>query len=233
MDKNHESAYGLKAAAALCLDAEVAALSRLDVDGVTVSRRTVARVLRAARAATAPLARRVGKAAACFLVALSLLFASLLCIEPIRAEVIRAVLTWYEEYVRVRIFAPDEEFPTKNIEIILPDVPAEWEVTEVSCDDYLVLYLYHAPQGQRVSYNQIPWNDSTVSNYDNTDCTVQEIDLSGRHIAQLLSYADGRFALIWENRYVFSLFSTDIDLDTLLAMAESVNDKVAKISAKN
>ena len=78
----------------------------------------------------------------------------------------------------------------------------------------------------------MPWSDSAVIALDNTDCTVREIRLNRRLTAQLFAYTDGRYALVWENRYTFIADGTNIDLDLLLSMANSVNDKVEQLSAK-
>lgn len=232
MTRNENPTLGLKAAARLCLDEEVAAFDCIDTAGIKVSRRTAARILRAIRASRSTFARRFGRAAACFLIALSLLFAAAMCIEPIRASILNAVLTWYEEYVAVRFVAPAEDTPSRICETILPDIPSKWETEEIVCDDTMVFFVYHTPQGQHASFQQMPRSDSAVIALDNTDCTVQEIFLNNRYSAQLFSYADGRYSIAWDNRYVFIVDGKDIDLDVLLRMAESVNAKVGKISTK-
>ena len=95
-----------------------------------------------------------------------------------------------------------------------------------------MIYIYRTPDGQHASFQQMPWSDSAVIALDNTDCTVREIRLNRRLTAQLFTYADGRYALVWENRYTFIADGTNIDLDCLLAMAKSVNGKVEQLSAK-
>lgn len=231
MTQNENPALGLKAAARLCLDEEVAAFDCIDTAGIKVSRRTAVRILRAIRAPRSTFARRFGRAAACFLIALSLLFAAAMCIEPVRASILNAILTWYEEYVAVRFVAPAEDTPTSICEVILPDAPEGWESEEISSNRGLVFFLFRSPKGQCLSFQQMITDDTPVW-LDNTDCTVQEIFLNNRHSAQLFTYTDGRYSIIWENRYTFLLTGKDIDLDVLLRMAESVNAKVGKISTK-
>ena len=231
MTRNENPALGLKAAARLCLDEEVAAFDCIDTAGIKVSRRTAARILRAIRAPRSTFARRFGRAAACFLIALSLLFAAAMCIEPVRASILNAVLTWKEECVAVRLIPSGEETPPRIYETILPDVPDEWESEEIVCDDVMVFFVYHTPQGQHASFEQMITDETPVW-LDNTDCTVREIFLNNRYGAQLFTYTDGRYSIIWENRYTFLVIGKDIDLDILLRMAESANTKVEKISTK-
>ena len=223
---------GLAAAARLCLDEDVAAFDAPDTTDVTISRKESARILRLIRASGKRRSGRFGKAAACFLLVFSLLFAGAMCIEPVRATILHAILNFYEDCIHVWIAAPETETPDKILEVLLPDVPDDWTAEEIVCDDTDVIYIYRTPDGQHASFQQMPWSDSAVIALDNTDCTVREIRLNRRLTAQLLAYADFRYALVWENRYTFIADGTNIDLDCLLAMAESVNGKVEQLSAK-
>lgn len=223
---------GLAAAARLCLDEDVAAFDAPEAKNAAISRKETARILRSIRASGARRSGRFGKAAACFLLVFSLLFAGAMCIEPIRAAVLHAILNFYEDCIHVWIAAPETETPDRILEVLLPDVPNDWTAEEIVCDDTDVIYIYHTPDGQHASFQQMPWSDSAVIALDNTDCTVQEIRLNRRLTAQLFAYTDGRYALVWENRYTFIADGTNIDLDLLLSMANSVNDKVEQLSAK-
>lgn len=223
---------GLAAAARLCLDEDVAAFDAPDTTDVTISRKESARILRLIRASGKRRSGRFGKAAACFLLVFSLLFAGAMCIEPVRAAILHAILNFYEDCIHVWIAAPETETPDKILEVLLPDVPDDWTAEEIVCDDTDVIYIYRTPDGQHASFQQMPWSDSAVIALDNTDCTVREIRLNRRLTAQLFTYADGRYALVWENRYTFIADGTNIDLDCLLAMAKSVNGKVEQLSAK-
>ena len=155
-----------------------------------------------------------------------------MCIEPVRAAILHAILNFYEDCIHVWIAAPETETPDKILEVLLPDVPDDWTAEEIVCDDTDVIYIYRTPDGQHASFQQMPWSDSAVIALDNTDCTVREIRLNRRLTAQLFAYTDGRYALVWENRYTFIADGTNIDLDCLLAMAKSVNGKVEQLSAK-
>lgn len=223
---------GLAAAARLCLDEDVAAFDAPDTTDVTISRKESARILRLIRASGKRRSGHFGKAAACFLLVFSLLFAAAMCIEPVRAAILHAILNFYEDCIHVWIAAPETKTPDKILEVLLPDVPDDWTAEEIVCDDTDVIYIYRTPDGQHASFQQMPWSDSAVIALDNTDCTVREIRLNRRLTAQLFTYADGRYALVWENRYTFIADGTNIDLDCLLAMAKSVNGKVEQLSAK-
>lgn len=223
---------GLAAAARLCLDEDVAAFDAPDTTDVTISRKESAWILRLIRASGTRRSGRFGKAAACFLLVFSLLFAGAMCIEPVRAAILHAILNFYEDCIHVWIAAPETETPDKILEVLLPDVPDDWMAEEIVCDDTDVIYIYRTPDGQHASFQQMPWSDSAVIALDNTDCTVREIRLNRRLTAQLFTYTDGRYTLVWENRYTFIADGTNIDLDCLLAMAKSVNDKVEQLSAK-
>ena len=223
---------GLAAAARLCLDEDVAAFDAPDTTDVTISRKESARILRLIRASGKRRSGRFGKAAACFLLVFSLLFAGAMCIEPVRAAILHAILNFYEDCIHVWIAAPETETPDKILEVLLPDVPDDWMAEEIVCDDTDVIYIYRTPDGQHASFQQMPWSDSAVIALDNTDRTVREIRLHRRLTAQLFTYTDGRYTLVWENRYTFIADGTNIDLDCLLAMAKSVNGKVEQLSAK-
>ncbi len=223
---------GLAAAARLCLDEDVAAFDAPDTTDVTISRKESARILRLIRASGKRRSGRFGKAAACFLLVFSLLFAGAMCIEPVRAAVLHAILDWYDEYVAVHLTEPKTETPPSSIgEIILPDMPEGWESEEISSDSGLVFFILRSPAGQCLSFQQTITDDTPIW-LDSTDCTVQEISLQNRSSAQLFTYTDGKYSIIWENRYTFLLTGKDIDLDILLAMAESINDKAEQLSTK-
>ena len=104
---------GLAAAARLCLDEDVAAFDAPDTTDVTISRKESARILRLIRASGKRRSGRFGKAAACFLLVFSLLFAGSMCIEPIRAAILHAILNFYEDCNHVWIAAPETETPDK------------------------------------------------------------------------------------------------------------------------
>lgn len=220
----------LKLAAEQCLDEDVAAFDALDISDITVSRKTRNRVLRAASKAQTDASWHIftqvlKKAAVICLVTVSLLFAAAMSIEPVRAAFWEAIVTWYDEYIGINFDYEDEGYiPTKIERVILPDIPEGWETVELTSDSVTVFYMIYGTEGEYITYQQMTSDDGEIW-VDNTDCIFEMILLNEKYDAYLCTHNDGRYQIIWKNRYVFAISGENVDLDVLIGIAETINKK--------
>lgn len=226
MDGMNETGFEalLKHAAKECLDADVAIFNALDVSDVAVSKRTTKRILRAIRQGSgrSRATALVKRAAMISLVTLSVLFASAMCIEPVRAAVWDVIVSWYDKYIGISfVDSVTEDTPDSIETVLMPDVPEGWEAVELVSDPVTACYLMYGTQGEYVTYQQMVI-DSSIG-VDNNGCTIEEILLNGQYDAYLLVYEDGRYKIVWENLYAFIVSGENIAFDVLVDIAESVN----------
>lgn len=226
MDRMDEAEFEtlLKLGAKECLDADVAMFNALDVSDIEISPKTTKRILRAIRqeCGRSSAAAAVKRAAMICLVTLSVLFASAMCIEPVRAAVWDALVSWYDKYIGISfVDSVTEDTPDSIETVLMPDVPEGWEVVELVSDPVTACYLMYGTQGEYVTYQQMVASDGEV--WMDNDCTVEEIRLNDQYDAYLCTYEDGRYTIVWEKRYVFTVSGENIALDVLVDIAESVN----------
>ncbi len=209
-----------------CVQEDVKMFNALDISSVVISPRTTKRILHAiqkgcGRRETVIIVKRI---VAAFLITISVIFASAMCIEPVRATVWNAIVSWYDKYIDIDLASPNKTLPTKIEKVILPSyIPKNWVIAEITNDSAMVSYTFVGTAGEHITYTQTIVSSSEVW-MDNTECTIENINLNDLYEARLLVYRDGRYKIVWENQYAFIISGYGITLEEVVCIAESVNE---------
>lgn len=171
--------------------------------------------------ASVPIACR--RAVAAVMVLCSLSFGLCVSAEAVRAEIANTIMEWYDKFIS--IFYVTEERPPIVIEEYkeprLQVVGAEKLVLQQSSTDYIIVYFI---DGERfMLYQQMVITDSGTD-LDSENCVITDIQISGYN-AQLFTYDNGVRTITWhdnEYAYTISIDPTDIEVDTIVTIAESI-----------
>lgn len=160
--------------------------------------------------------------------AVSLFFATAMTIQPVRAAFFNAIITWYEDFIEVRY----------------EDDVAQTEKTENDTNDtsFQISFPQYLPDGLTTTFETV--NDfeyfcelsdgNIIINYIQTmdyengvlidsDVIEEEIVyLNDNQEANLFINENGDFTLVWKNKYMFVLKGTNISLDEIIKIAESI-----------
>lgn len=219
----------LKLAAKASLEADVEMYKNLDVRGCTVSERVKRKFRRClAWELGRPTRRRIiavtkHVAVACLAVC-TLLFGAAMCIEPIRAAFVEAVITWYEDYIGFRfVQAEAMEYPTTIEHVYLPgNLSEEWVVTEVEQHPTLIKHRLTGKTGENIRLVQTVISEKGQIGIDNTDARIDEIELSDGTKAYLSVYLTGNYALVWYKEYCFEMIAECVPLEIILELANKM-----------
>lgn len=219
----------LKLAAKASLEADVEMYKNLDVRGCTVSERVKRKFRRClAWELGRPTRRRIiavtkHVAVACLAVC-TLLFGAAMCIEPIRAAFVEAVITWYEDYIGFRfVQAEAMEYPTTIEHVYLPgNLSEEWVVTEVYKYPTGVVHRISGPNDIYLRLKQMIRAYEGEVTIDNIDADIVEIELNGGTKAYLAIYADENYTLIWQKEYVFEIVAKNTSLEIIYNIANGL-----------
>lgn len=153
----------------------------------------------------------------------TVLFATAMSIHPIRAAFWEAVLTWYEDYIAIRMEKdPEVDYPKFIEERILPEnIPEGWRIEVVGENKVNGMYEIYGTEEENIIYEQMVFTGRGVW-YDNTDCIIDKVLINGNTTAYLLTYLDGDIALHWVDRYEFSLFTENSSQEQLIKIAEDI-----------
>ena len=221
--------YRMKLAVNKCMEDEIALLDSLDTSDTVVSQKTRRKVINTLRqqklqnSAWMQIAKRT--AVAC-LVMVTILFGAAMCIQPVRAGLWNAILTWYEECIGIT-FEKEEgaEYPTIIEEVIIPEaLPDGWTIEQLDGSIAGYDYMLTGPSGEIVLYMQGLVDDQEMW-FDNTDCDISTILLHGQTEAYWLHYADGRNTITWQDQYTFTLAGEDVSKEVLVEIAENIKVK--------
>lgn len=215
----------LRLAVRNCMEEDFSEFQSMDASDVTVH----PRIRRKVKAAVHRMYLRTSmgwqimkRSIAACLVIVTVLFASAMCIQPIRSAFWNAVVTWYEEYIEILFVSEDDEYPTIIEEQRLPQVPAGWTMTEIEKSDAHCFYEIMGPDNEYIVYEQRVYTEISQG-YDNTECDIQEIILNNETKAQLITYKEDEIRIItWLNQYEYSLIGEFVTVEQLISIAESV-----------
>ena len=216
----------MKLAVNKCMEDEIALFDSLDTSDTAVSqktRRKVMNTLRQQKLQNSAWMQIVKRTAVACLVIITIAFASAMCIQPIRAGLWNAILTWYEECIGITFEKEeDAEYPTIIEERIVPEtLPDGWTIEQLDGGTIGYNYMLTGPAGETVLYMQGVVNDQEMW-FDNTDCEINTILLHGNIEAYWLHYAYGCNTITWQDRYTFTLIGEDVSKEILVEIAEAI-----------
>lgn len=212
----------LKLAAKASLEADVEMYKNLDVCGCTVSERVKRKFRRClAWELGRPTRRRIiavtKHAAVACLAVCTLLFGAAMCIEPIRAAFVEAVITWCEDYIGFRfVQAEAMEYPTTIEHVYLPgNLSEEWVVTELSNSFAGAAHRIQGPNGEDICFEQFVRAGTLKVATDNTEAEVREIELNNGITAYFIAYPTGVNTLVWHEKYIFKITARNTSLEIM------------------
>ncbi|MBQ8397453.1 MAG: hypothetical protein IJX53_04555 [Clostridia bacterium] len=219
----------LKLAAKASLEADVEMYKNLDVRGCTVSERVKRKFRRSlAWELGRPTRRRIiavtkHVAVACLAVC-TLLFGAAMCIEPIRAAFVEAVITWYEDYIGFRfVQAEAMEYPTTIEHVYLPgNLSEEWVVTEVAYSPTGIIHRITGPNDENICLEQLVRANVFETTVDNVDAEIEETELNNGTKAYLTTYSMGENTLIWYGNYLFKIAGKNTSKEMIYHIANGL-----------
>lgn len=179
----------------------------------------------AARTGLRPLWQQPLRAAACFLLIVSLSFAAVMAASPqARAWFTRWVTEWYEDHVTYRFEGSTPASPTihRCILTYLPNGYAQTNIIDLP-GVTSIYYNNDIPEMQiEFSYQDI--SSGGVENLDNENHIISDITINGKPGKLFAGTTSSINMLLWSdeaNQLSFLLMSR-VSCDTLIQMAESV-----------
>lgn len=219
----------LKLASKMSLDDDVAFFDSLDTSDCVVREKVFKRVQRALawertrvfRQYALMIAKRI---AIIFLAVGTFLFTAAMCIEPVRAAIIEAIITWYEDFVEMRyVNEANDENPTTIEKVMLPaGLSDDWVITKIHEDPWSVVHSIQGPNGEIIEFEQSLVSFSGSVMIDNTDCLIDEIQLNDYTTAYFASYSNGGFKLLWRDEYEYMVSAKNITREQLLTMVDNL-----------
>ena len=163
------------------------------------------------------------RAIAAVLIVCTLSFALCMSVEAVREQIVNTVLEWYDKFVAVFYMAEEvklekiEEYREPSLQI----AGSERMVVSKAELEYSIMYI--KDDAIIITYDQRLITDASYDFNSENGCVQENIKIND-YKAVLLKY-DGLSNLTWHDHeyyYVISLFTEDIDIDTLILIAESV-----------
>lgn len=223
-----ELSIAIKIAADRCLADDVDRFMALDIKNTVVDPRVEKRVSRKLKFDEWKNVRRISasmlKYAAIILVsAVSLFFAFSMTIQPVRAAFFGAIVTWYEDFIDVRYVEDVDD--TVNDDIIpakMNYIPDGWIVSSEH-EDKIKYSCSITDNGMGyVCFTQIKDYESGTG-IDNGVYAEEIVYLKDDTVeANLFIYENGKYVLIWKDKYLFMLEAENIELDELISIAEEI-----------
>ena len=164
------------------------------------------------------------RVAAVILVAGTTLFATAMCIEPVRAAFIDAIVTWYNEYVGV-LFLADENVPS-TIEQEYPpkNLPNGWTAEQINKSDANIFYIITNADEGVIYYQQAVITDSELW-LDNRSHSEERLVLENGNVSTVRSYDDGVIDLYFQDHYIFLISGESRYRDEIIAIANGIKTK--------
>jgi len=217
----------LQLAAAKSMEADVELFDSLDTSEITISDKVERRILRAIRRDKTALVRRkwmtaLQRAAVVVLIVTTTFFAAAMCIEPVRAAFIHAIVTWYEDYVSIWFGEKEADAPATIEEVYtVANLPEGWTMEKIGEDRIKVVHMLHGPNGEMVVFQQILPIENEMW-VDNTNCVEKSITLEDGTAALLYKYEDGSINLVWQNAYIFHMNGINLAPEIIILLANLV-----------
>lgn len=208
------------------MEDEIAEFDALDTSDVTVTEKTRRKVMNTLRMKY--LRESIGfqvtkRIMVACLAIVTVLFAVAMSVQPVRAAFWEAVVTWYEDYIAIRMKKdPEVDYPKVIEERILPEnLPEGWRTEVFSEDKVIGMYHIYGPNEEYIVYKQIVVIDAT-SWYNNKDCIIEEIMINDNVKGYLLTYSYGNIVVHWTEQYEFSLSGENTSREQLIQIAKDI-----------
>lgn len=153
------------------------------------------------------LLRGVGRAAAVFVIVLSIVFGSLMTVEAFREKVIHVVRSFFSGHMETRYSSDEEYAPLPEIEFLF--VPEGMELVE---DDTPfpryrhILYEDELGRILEIDINRISQNTVATHKTDTEDAEIWVYSIQDREV--MVISEDDQFILMWEDgNIVFDIYS--------------------------
>lgn len=206
-----------------CMEEEIAAFAALDASEQTVSRKTRRRVLETSHgrpphsSLRSRLHRRVSVAC---LAAVTALLVVVIGVQPIRAELWRAMVTFYDEYLTIALPRDERvELPHIMEERILPSgLPEGWRMEVFSEGQFGCVYEIFGTNEEYIVYDQSVITDSPIA-YNSENCVVEKINITDDVWGYVITYSYGDIVVHWEGLYEFSLLGRNVSREQLISIA--------------
>ena len=211
----------LKAAADKCLDDDVNEFMSLETDNVEIYPITENRVMSRLRARRVNGFQKAVRAASIILVSI---FALSMCIQPIRAAFIGAIVTWYEDHVGIRYESSRDKYPDREVSFPakLGYVPERLSIMlEKESGNNYTCYLENGENGL-VCFSQFEDYEKELSISKQFLCEEMVFLRDGDVKAKLFIYDRGKYILVWKEKYMFTIMSENVELDELIKLAEGI-----------
>lgn len=198
----------------------------IDTSKTVVSEKTLRRVRRQIKNYdTTPVRARTlsfRRAVAAVLVVCILSFGLCMSIDAVREKIIDTIIQWYDKFVAVFYVAEDvpldviEEY--KEPTLFMNGV--EKKVLVKNNKFYSIIYT---KDGEVIiKYHQMPIS-ATANKINNENCNIEELEINDNEY--ILYSNENSKVIVWVDygyRFVISLYDTNIQLDELLRIAESI-----------
>lgn len=219
----------MKLAVNKCMEDEIALFNSLDTSEVNVSSKTNRKIRNAIKLTSlrkSVLFKVTRFAATAVLTAVTIVFSTAMCIQPIRAAFWTAIVQWYENYIGIRYEINENDYP-KIIEkkVVPKSLPDGWTIELLNECDYIINYLISGTNGETIYYDQKIANTEDIW-LNNKDCLMERV-LLNKVEAYIYSYSydNGNLTelnLIWKDDYIFILSSEQVSKETLIQIAETM-----------
>ena len=151
-----------------------------------------------------------GRVAAFCLISLAVITTCAMHTGAIRFHFSDLTVEFADRYADVR-FDRTEHLQGK---VKFPTLPEDWAVEKREGD-----YCFTGPNGEYIIYCIMPIDTDYLT--DNTELTIEQISLSDGEPAYLFRSKHAS-SLIWKRTYIYELYFENVSLDTVLAIADSI-----------
>jgi len=217
----------LRLAADRVMASDVEQFDSIDTTGITISEKTENKILRMIRRSRTADTRKIWirslqRVAIIMLVAITATFTAAMCIEPIRAAFVDAIVNWFDDYVSVLFVNDGSDLPTTIEKVYeISNLPEGWTSEITYRDDFSVHYIIQGNNEEMIYIQQSIINKKDDFLVDNNYLDVSEIALFENITAFLYEYDENTIILMWQDEYVFVFSSLSVNKDIIINIAHN------------
>ena len=164
-----------------------------------------------------------GKRAAAVILALLIIFGSMMSVKAIRESVVEFILSIFSEYTAVEVNLDSAEDAPKEIEIYysLTYLPEGYHIESIDDDEWRRVIQCFNEKGELIHFVQETVDTIHTMNTEGTD--LVEIKVSGNRGYYYVN--KGYLTVFWSNgEYLFNLFAKEeLGYDEMIRMAEGIS----------
>ena len=217
----------LRLAADRVMASDVEQFDSIDTTGITISEKTENKILSMIRRSRTADTRKIWirsiqRVAIIVLVVITATFTAAMCIEPIRAAFVDAIVNWFDDYVSVLFVNDGSDLPTTIEKVYeISNLPEGWTSEIAYQGDFIVHYLIQGNNEEMIYIQQKIINNKDDVLIDNNYLNISEIELFKNVTAFLYEYEENTKILMWQDEYVFIFSSFNVNSDTLINIAHN------------